>query len=315
MCWLRHWVMLVWYRDMTHIPVLLQEVVHFATEGLRHPAVIVDGTINGGGHAQAICEVLQPGDSYVGCDVDRLALDRSKKHLSSLVQERSLQLIQYHGSFDEIPQILERYRLMEPDCILLDLGWSMDQFVDGSRGFSFQVDGPLDMRLVYPPKPESLSAADIVATYSRAELQDLLAVLGEEPHAAQIAEAICVCRKRKPITTTKQLATVIESVVPRHGKTHPATKTFQALRIAVNGELSILRCIPDLAASLCSGGKLMIITFHSLEDRIVKNSFKGLVATGGFKLVNKNTIKPSREEILKNPRSRSAQLRVIQSVR
>lgn len=284
-----------------HIPVLFEEVLtHLQPEPNQ---IWIDGTVGQGGHADAIASRILPGGRLLAIDRDRHNLQIARERLASHGQG----IVYVHDSYENIGKIAEREGFMRANGMLLDLGFSSMHIEEASRGFSFQKEGPLDMR--YNNK-EGMTAKEIVNTWSEAELARLFRLYGEEIRASQIARAICYERKSETIETTTQLAELISRVVRVRGATHPATKVFQALRIEVNDELKGLeRALPACLRVLETGARFGIITFHSLEDRIVKQFFK---TTSSVRLVTKKPIVPSREEMRQNPRSRSAKLRVVE---
>jgi len=305
--------------DTPHQPVLYKEIIHALQP--RRGGRYVDGTLGAGGHARGILEACAPDGQLLGLDVDPQALETARKTLAPY--EGRFHLAQ--ASYTTLAAQLQRLGWDEVDGILLDLGASSMQFDTPERGFSFQHDAPLDMR--FDPRAP-LTAADIVNGYSERELADLLYEYGEERDARKIARAIV---RARPLHTTRQLVAVIEAVSPRRGeRLHPATRTFQALRIAVNDELSAVKAVlPQAVAGLRSGGRLAVISFHSLEDRIVKEFFreqsrdllnppyeriyeKERKAT--LKEINRKPITPSEEEIRNNPRARSAKLRIAEKL-
>jgi 16S rRNA (cytosine1402-N4)-methyltransferase len=305
--------------DSPHQPVLYKEIIHALQP--RRGGRYVDGTLGAGGHARGILEACAPDGQLLGLDVDPQALETARKTLAPY--EGRFHLAQ--ASYTTLAAQLQRLGWDEVDGILLDLGASSMQFDTPERGFSFQHDAPLDMR--FDPRAP-LTAADIVNGYSERELADLLYEYGEERDARKIARAIV---RARPLHTTRQLVAVIEAVSPRRGeRLHPATRTFQALRIAVNDELSAVKAaLPQAVAGLRSGGRLAVISFHSLEDRIVKEFFreqsrdllnppyeriyeKERKAT--LKEINRKPITPSEEEIRNNPRARSAKLRIAEKL-
>jgi len=277
-----------------HIPVLAAEVI----EGLDLKAgkTIIDGTLGLGGHAALILDRTAPDGLLIGIDRDARNLESAKQNLAKYGDR-----VQYvHSSFSAMNTLG-----VQADGVLLDLGFSSVHVDAAERGFSFQNDGPLDMR--YDTRGE-LTAEAIVNSWSIDDLAAILRQLGEEPQARKIANAIFAARRAKRITSTVQLADVVSAVVPRRGKTHPATKTFQALRLAVNDELGeVQRGLEAAQAALKSGGMLAVITFHSLEDRIVKHWLRD---SDMFEVMSKKPIVPGRPEILSNPRARSAKLRL-----
>ena len=292
---------------MSHKTVLLQEAV----EGLHFDPgdVVVDATFGSGGHARAIVERLDADGVYVGIDADETAF----KGNTLTEAKGTVHLV--NDNFQNIKEILRSLHIEKVDAILADLGWRMEQFTDSGKGFSFNVDEPLHMTFGNPDN-YSFTAEDIVNDWEEETIANILYGYAEERYSRRIAKAIVSRRAEERITSTKQLVEVIESSVPKSylsKRVHPATKTFQALRIAVNDELGVLeKFIEEAILQLEVGGRLAIITFHSIEDRIVKHSFKALAATDKAQLVTKKPIAPSAEELSDNPRSRSAKLRIIQ---
>ena len=281
---------------MDHIPVFLEEVVTaFAPSPLR---TVFDGTCGAGGHARALLASHPEIERYVACDQDADALALAKISLAPFAPKVSF----LHANFSAPPP--DRF-----DAVLLDLGVSSMQLDRPERGFSFLAEGPLDMRM---DLTEDLLAEEIVNRWNRCSLERIFLEYGEEPKARKAAEVIVKERLRHPFRTTTQLADALATVLPRRGRLHPATKIFQALRIAVNRELEVLsNAVPILARQLVNGGRMVVITFHSLEDRIVKHAFRTLAATEEFSLVWKKPLCPSLKEIRTNPRARSAKLRGI----
>ena len=273
---------------------------------LKRDGVYIDGTLGLGGHTKYFLSLLGPGARVLGFDKDINAIEMAVKNVNDK------RLAAFNKSYEFMPQVLAELGLPGVDGALLDLGVSSYQLDDGRRGFSFQSGGPLDMRF---DQNAELTARDIVNNYPVKELEKIFTDYGEEPAAQKIAMAIFYARRNKPLETTAELAAVINGVTPRRGKTHPATRVFQALRIAVNDELGTigrtLKFLPDI---LNPGGRAAVLTFHSLEDRIVKNAFKQSAADGKIRLVNKHVYEPSYEEIKNNRRSRSAKLRVIEKI-
>ncbi len=303
--------------DLPHLPVLYKEIIH-ALQPMRGGRY-VDGTLGAGGHARRILEACAPDGQLLGLDVDPQALEIARKTLAPY--EHRIHLAQ--ASYTTLTAQLQQLGWDEVDGIVLDLGASSMQFDTPERGFSFMQDAPLDMRF----GPHALqTAADIVNTFDQRELADLIYEFGEERDSRKIARAIVA---KRPLHTTRELVAVIEAVSPRRGdRVHPATKTFQALRIAVNEELSSIReVLPQAVAGLKSSGRLAVISFHSLEDRIVKEFFreqsKDLVnppyeqiyeteRMAVIKEVNRKPITSSEEETKSNPRARSAKLRIAE---
>ncbi len=300
-----------------HQPVLYKEIIHALQP--RRGGRYVDGTLGAGGHARGILEASAPDGQLLGLDVDPQALTLARRNLAPY--EERIHLAQ--ASYTSLPTQLAQLHWDAVDGILLDLGASSMQFDTPERGFSFLQDAPLDMRF----GPHVLqTAADLVNQLSERELADLIYQYGEERNSRKIARAIV---KARPLHTTRELVAVIESVSPRRGnRVHPATRTFQALRIAVNEELaSIEAVLPQAVAALSVGGRLAVISFHSLEDRIVKDFFreqsKDLInppyeriyeveRKATLKEVNRKPIMPSEAEIKSNPRARSAKLRIVE---
>ena len=301
-----------------HESVLLAETVERLAPAPGK--LLVDGTLGGGGHAKAL---LTEGAQVIGLDHDPEALTFAGSRLA----EFGDQFRAVRGSFARLGEALDRIGVGMVDGVLLDIGVSSRQLDAPERGFSFMHDGPLDMRMD-PENP--ISAADLVNTMSGEQLERIFRTFGEEPAARKIAAKLTRERLVQPFTTTKQLADAVESVVPRHGRAHPATRIFQALRIAVNRELDALaEGLQQATARLAPGGRLAVITFHSLEDRIVKTFFKERTAEFIdrpewpaprpnplylFKAVTRKPVVASEAEQRANPRSRSAKLRVVERI-
>ena len=305
--------------DSPHQPVLYKEIIHALQPhtGGRY----VDGTLGAGGHARGIMEASAPDGQLLGLDVDPQALAIARRNLAPY--EHRIHLAQ--ASYTSLSTQLARLGWGAVDGIVLDLGASSMQFDTPQRGFSFLHDAPLDMRF----GPHALqTAADLVNKYSERELADLIYQYGEERESRKIARAIV---RARPIQTTRELVAAIESVSPRRGeRVHPATRTFQALRIAVNEELtSIEEVLPQAVTALKPGGRLAVISFHSLEDRIVKDFFREHSKDrvnppyeqiyeeerkATLKEVNRKPIVPSDEETQNNPRARSAKLRIAEKL-
>ncbi|MCX8060738.1 MAG: 16S rRNA (cytosine(1402)-N(4))-methyltransferase RsmH [Aquificaceae bacterium] len=278
-----------------HVPVLLQEAVHLLTE--VGGELFVDCTVGLGGHARAILE-KNPKAYLVAIDRDPYALERAEENLRAFEGRFSL----YHANFADLDQVLKKEGISHVDGFLFDLGVSMLQ-LRSDRGFSFQRDEPLDMRM----NPQGdLTAYHVVNRYGEKELERLIREYGEEPYAKRVAKAIVTARAKKPIETTGELVQVVSSVLPyRGGRINPATRVFQAIRIEVNGELQALSsALPKCLDFLRAGGRLVAISFHSLEDRIVKNFIKA-----HMKVLTKKPVRPNIEEVRANPASRSAKLR------
>lgn len=317
-----------------HVPVMLEEVLRFLQP--RPGGHYIDGTLGGGGHTAALLERSAPDGKVLGIDTDVQALARVGEQLSDYVRNGRLVLV--HGNFAELARIVNEAGFVSIQGVLLDLGFSSDQMDDPQRGFSFSADGPLDMRL---DQSLVMTAADLVNSASEQELADIFWRYGEETRSRQIARRIVRERAKGPITRTTQLATLAAAGVPyRSGTIHPATRTFQALRIAVNQELERLTTalpqILDLLSTVETGetrgeeaGRMVIIAFHSLEDRIVKE-FMRREATdclcpprtpvcicghqARLRLLTHKPVIPTGQEIERNPRARSAKLRAAEVV-
>ncbi|MBM3152038.1 MAG: 16S rRNA (cytosine(1402)-N(4))-methyltransferase RsmH [Chloroflexi bacterium] len=303
---------------LAHEPVLYQQIITALHP--RSGGLYVDGTLGAGGHARGILEACAPAGSLIGLDVDPQALAIARETLAPYGNR--FRLIQ--ASYTKLGQILHEITSPPPDGILLDLGASSMQFDTPERGFSFRDDGPLDMR--FDPSI-ARTASDIVNTFPEKDLVDILYRFGEERNARRIARAII---RNRPVYRTRQLASVIESVSSRHEAQHPAARTFQALRIAVNDELeAITRVLPQAVDAIQAGGRLAVISFHSLEDRIVKEFIRREsrdclcpprqpACTCGHQAtvadLSRRPITPAPEEIQRNPRARSAKLRIAEKL-
>ena len=309
-----------------HRPVLLQETL--AALACHPGGWWVDGTVGLGGHAVAILDATGPDGRLLGCDRDGLALERARLRLLPYGDRAVLR----HADHRDLPGIVDALALGPLDGVLLDLGVSSLQLDDPARGFSFRKDGPLDMRM---DRSQQTTAADLVNRLPEAEIASILKRFGEEPAARRIARVIAAARERAPFASTRHLAEVVARAAAGRGaggrgadRVHPATRSFQALRIAVNQELVGLdSLIEELTLRTRPGGRLAILSFHSLEDRIVKNTFRGLArrcrcprglpvcGCGRPDLVRlpaRRPVRPSAEEARDNPRSRSARLRVAE---
>ena len=309
--------------EFHHVSVLLDECI----EGLniKPDGIYVDGTLGGAGHSSQIAKRLTTG-RLIGIDRDPVALKAAGKRLEPYADRVTL----VHSNFCEIAQVLKDLNIEAVDGILLDLGVSSPQLDDGARGFSYMADAPLDMRM---NSEDALNADTVVNTWSYEELKRILYTYGEERYAPQIASAICRRREQNPIRTTLELVDVIRSAMPPAAlreKQHPAKRSFQAIRIAVNDELgSVEKVMKDAIPCLAPGGRLAVITFHSLEDRIVKTSMaeasKGCTCPPEFpvcvcgkkpkvKLISRKPIVSGKEELDANPRARSAKLRICEKL-
>jgi 16S rRNA (cytosine1402-N4)-methyltransferase len=294
----------------THEPVLLAETLERLVTDKG--GLYLDATLGLGGHSESLLKKLSAQGKVLGLDADPEALTEAGHRLAA----HSGRFRSVRSNFRSLGAVLENEGFFPLSGALFDLGVSSLQLDKPSRGFSFMREGPLDMRL----GPDgSLTAEQIVNRWPAEQIAMLLTEYGEEPEAEKIAKAIVARRAKKPLTTTLELAACVESVVPRTGH-HPATRTFQALRIAVNQELeSLTRGLESVMPYLKTGGRLCVITFHSLEDRIVKNVFASFVSQGVCSHLGKgdakSAIAPTDDEIARNPRSRSAKLRVIEKRR
>ena len=309
--------------EFHHVSVLLEECLDALA--IKSDGIYVDGTLGGAGHSSQIVQRLTTG-RLIGIDRDEIALEAASKRLQPWVDRVTL----VHSNFCEIASVLQELNISGVDGILLDLGVSSPQLDDGERGFSYMADAPLDMRM---NRRDALSAYDVVNTWPQEELKRILFDYGEERYAPKIAAAICRRREEKPIETTLELVDIIRSAMPSAAlreKQHPAKRSFQAIRIAVNDELgSVEKVMRDAIDCLNPGGRLAVITFHSLEDRIVKSAMsaasKGCTCPPNFpvcvcgkkpkvSLVSRKPITSTQEELEANPRARSAKLRVCEKI-
>lgn len=310
--------------EFSHEPVLFDECMEQLA--IRPEGVYVDGTLGGGGHSAGILARLGDKGRLIGIDRDADAIAAASARLGGDARFMALR-----GNFHDAAELLAGVGVQRISGMLLDLGVSSYQLDEGARGFSYHADAPLDMRM---DRSQSLTARDVVNGYSREELTRVLRDWGEENWAAQIARVICDRRTKAPIETTAQLVDVIDAAIPakvrRRDGSHPARRTFQALRIAVNDELAPLAdALRDILSLLRPGGRLCVIAFHSLEDRIVKNTFREMadpctcpkhfpVCVCGKKpvarLITRKPVTASPEELAANPRARSALLRVVEKL-
>jgi 16S rRNA (cytosine1402-N4)-methyltransferase len=283
-----------------HVPVMLAESLEYLA--IQPGRVFLDATCGLGGHTKAIAE---RGGIVLACDRDQESLEIARRNTA----EFSARIHFHKAAFTELGEVLATEGISQLDGLLADLGVSRYQLTEGERGFSLMADGPLDMRM---DRSEATSAAEIVNYESEKNLADLIYEFGEERRSRKIARAIV---RARPIRTTGQLAKLIEQVVPRTSKLHPATQTFMALRIAVNRELeeldALLGALPELVKP---GGRVVIITFMSLEDRRVKRAFQELDRSGRVKILTRHVVRPSDEEVAGNAPSRSAKLRAVEIV-
>lgn len=295
---------------MNHITVLKGETIQQLN--LKPGSVVVDCTLGSGGHSAAALAAIGREGKLIAFDADPAAI---KKAAVTFSGDSRVTLI--NENFRELTISLERLGVTHIDAIMADLGWRTEQFAGTEgipRGFSFSADEPLIMTFG-DPRQYSFTASDIVNEWAEEDIANVIFGYGEERAARRIARAIVAARKQAPIATARELATLVEQTVGKHGKTHPATRTFQALRIAVNDEFSALEALIAAGfAALVPGGRFAIISFHSLEDRIVKHTFRDLVHDHRAVLAHKKPIVPSSDELLTNPRARSAKLRTIEKL-
>jgi 16S rRNA (cytosine1402-N4)-methyltransferase len=288
-----------------HVPVMLSECLEYLA--LKPDGVYLDATTGLGGHAGGIARRLTTG-VLLACDRDAESLERAKAAIIEKLGADCADRIRFHRSlFSQLAEVLAEEKIPQLDGLLVDLGISRYQLTEGERGFSLMSDGPLDMRM---SRDVPGTAADIVNFTAEKELANLIYQYGEERRSRQIARAIV---RARPIQTTGQLAKLIEGVASRTSKLHPATQTFMALRIVVNREFeevdALLESIPRLVKP---GGRVVMLTFHSLEDRKVKQAFQAMAKEGRVKLLTKHVVKPGEQETRDNPPSRSAKLRAVE---
>lgn len=298
---------------MAHIPVLTEEVIRYLNP--RPGENFIDGTCGRGGHTLAILKNIGEDGRILGIDLDNKALEQTKQKIKTESASLLSNLILVEDNFANLEKTVRQKNFGPINGILLDLGMSSEQLEESGRGFSFLKDEPLDMRF---SEGQGLSAVEIVNQWLPRELEKILKEYGEERFAGRIAKEIIRIRKIKLILRTGELVRTIALAVPKkyqHGRIHFATRTFQALRIVVNDELENLqKFLPQAVKVLKAGGRLVIISFHSLEDRIVKNFFREQARQGKVEILTKKPAVPAPEEILKNPRSRSAKLRAAQKL-
>jgi 16S rRNA (cytosine1402-N4)-methyltransferase len=310
---------------LKHIPVMMSEVLHYLD--CRPGKVYVDGTLGGSGHARAICSKISPGGVFIGIDQDIDAIKNAKDVLGSF----DLTIRLFHGNFIDLPEFLRQLNIKAVDGILLDLGVSLHQIESSGRGFSFLRDEPLDMRM---NKMSGITAEDLINTMDEKNLKKIFREYGEERWAGPIAKKIAASRKQKAIKSSRQLAQIVCDAVPKsssfHQKIHPATRVFMAIRIAVNRELEMLNLFMENVADLLNPkARLCVLSFHSLEDRIVKHRLKtlekGCICPSDFpecvcnqkpvlRLLTKRVVRPSIEEIERNPMARSTKLRAAERI-
>jgi 16S rRNA (cytosine1402-N4)-methyltransferase len=287
----------------THTPVLVDEVMLFLDP--KPGGRFIDATLGAGGHTRALLELTAPDGRVLAIDQDESALERTRATLESF----GSRLVAVHSNFRHVGQLAAEHGFQEADGILADIGISSMMVDDAERGFSFMREGPLDMRM---DRAQQLTAAEVVNTYSEKEIADILYMYGEERRSRAIARSIV---RMRPLRLTTELVRAVERVMggPRRGHLHPATRTFQALRIFVNDELGSLEAFLDASMTVVrSGGRLVVITFHSLEDRIVKNKFRTPSVQG--RVLTKKVVTGTDDEVRRNPRARSAKLRAWERV-
>jgi 16S rRNA (cytosine1402-N4)-methyltransferase len=312
--------------EFEHKPIMQEECIEFLN--IRKDGVYIDGTLGGAGHSSEILRRLGPKGLLIGIDQDTNAIEAATRKLQSIDTQGSFVTI--HTNFENIEEVIKAQKLNAVDGILMDLGVSSHQLDEGERGFSYQQDAPLDMRM---NKRQTVDAAAVVNTYSQKDLARIIRDYGEEKWAARIAEFIVKKREAQKITTTGELVDIIKAAIPaaaRREGPHPAKRTFQAIRIEVNRELEVLEnVVKNVTRLLNPGGRAAIITFHSLEDRIVKKAFaeqaQGCTCPGDFpkcvcgrvpqiRLVTRKPVTASPKELEENPRARSAKLRVAEKL-
>jgi len=292
-----------------HVPVLADDVLELLRP--ERAKLIVDCTVGLGGHSRMLLERAPSDARLIGIDVDEANLQQARENLAEFGERVRL----FQANFSQLTTVLDEADESSADAILADLGVASTQLDDAERGLSFQADGPLDMRL--DPRLDE-TAEGLINRLSERELADLIYEYGQERYSRRVARAIVQQRKKGRIATTGQLAEIVSRSLPRPARStrrgvHPATRTFQALRIAVNDEMSVLQTLLDsLANALAPGGRAAVISFHSLEDRPVKHTFNRLAADGAVEVLTKKPITPGPDEMARNPRSRSAKLRAIE---
>ncbi len=293
-------------RMIFHIPVMLEEVMDYLN--IIPEGIYIDATVGTGGHSKEILKRLEGRGLLIGFDRDPESIKIAENVLKSLGSK----FILINKAFNEIPDDLNMLNINKVDGILYDLGMSSFQLEESKRGFSFKnLDEPLDMRFSID---EKIKASDILNSYSQRALERIFFEYGEEPFSKKVAKLIVEERKKKPFSRVGDLVSLIEKNIPRR-KIHPATRIFQALRIVVNNELEILEdSLKNIIPFLKEGARVVILTYHSLEDRIVKNFLKDSEKEGKIKIIMKKILRPSKEEIERNPRARSAKMRVGERV-
>jgi len=294
---------------VVHRPVMLKEAI--SSLNLGSGDIVLDATFGGGGHAREILDRILPDGKLIALDADETSAARA----SDILKEYDGAFIFVNENFRNLDRILSKQNIKRIDAALFDVGVSSYQLDEDSRGFSVRGDGPLDMRM---DRRQNLTAHDIVNRLKERELSDIIEKFGEERFHRRIARYIAEARNRKPIATTAELAAIIHRAVgfrSRKSRIDPATRTFQAIRIAVNDELAALEeGIKKAVSWLAPGGRIAVISFHSLEDRIAKNLFRGYAALGVLKVITKKPLRPENGEIAANPRARSGRLRIAERI-
>ncbi len=297
-----------------HVPVLLQEVL----KNLNIPkgGTVLDGTLGGGGHAAAMAQEVGANGVLIGIDADSRAIERAKYNLETTLVDKLPGLHLMQDNFRNLDKVLGTLKIQWLDAALFDLGLSSDQLEVSGRGFTFQNEEPLTMTLSDMVGEDTLTAKEIVNDWQEENIADIIYGYGGERYSRRIAKAIVEARTEAEITTTEQLVSIITAAVPahyRHGKTNPATKSFQALRITVNDELGAAKeALDKVLKYIKPGGRVGVITFHSLEDRLVKRLFRQWQEDGLGTIITKKPIAPTNEEVRENKRARSSKLRVFQ---
>ncbi|MCK9615304.1 MAG: 16S rRNA (cytosine(1402)-N(4))-methyltransferase RsmH [Candidatus Omnitrophica bacterium] len=296
-------------KEVFHYPVMHREIIELLD--IKNKKIIVDCTAGLGSHALKFADIMQPDSYYIGIDKD----EESLKIINDKLKALNIKFSLVKGNFADMDNILKNLGISKADVFLFDLGISMYQLTDPERGFSFTREGPLDMRM---DRASFISAYDLVNNLSEFELESIFRKFGEEKYARRVAHVLVEKRQKEPISSTTQLAQAIVSAMPHivfKYKIHPATRIFQALRIAVNRELEVLKTGLDKAINLLAcRGRIGVISFHSLEDRIVKQTFKEFDSRGMLKIITKKPITPSPEEVKENIASRSGKLRVAEKM-
>ncbi|HPS28474.1 MAG TPA: 16S rRNA (cytosine(1402)-N(4))-methyltransferase RsmH [Candidatus Paceibacterota bacterium] len=298
-----------------HVPVLLQEVLKYLAPQPNEN--FIDGTLGTGGYTKAILEMIAPKGKVLGVDLDKDAYQRTQETLShdNVAEDR---LLFRQGNFSQLKSITEEISFTNINGIVLDLGLNTDSLENSGRGFSFKKDEPLIMTFTTDWQNAPRTAAQIVNSYSEKELAEIIWQYGEEKYSRLIARAIVAARQKNPITTTGMLVSLIEQSVPKgyeRGRINPATRTFQALRIATNDELNNLNtALEEIPNLLTPGGRYVVVSFHSLEDRLVKRAFRKLKDNGQAKILTPKPVVADATEINLNPKSHSAKLRAIQMI-